>query len=298
MMTLEVVMTPAERDAVEAIPGVRWVGVYQPSFKAHAELLQQGASNPGEKMKLQVSLFPGEAGALAGLRSLGAEVLHAETGRSFDLAVVEIPAGRLRALTQQPLVRFIEPVYQRKELNDRSRVHTGLTAIADDTFTEEGSIDPSLDGSSGGFRVKYGHFDGGLYKDHLDFDSATVTVETNSTTTGSGTAHGTHTAGSIIGDGGEYLSIPEDPPASGPRDAPRWREVTPDADLHHISFSTNYSDRQVFERESEEGAHISSNSWGVRGLRFAERAILPSVRIDHRLQQQCSRLGRRCLGCR
>jgi hypothetical protein len=37
--------------------------------------------------------------------------------------------------------------------------------------------------------------------------------------------------------------------------------VTPQAALHHISFENGYSDRQIFERESEEGAQISSNSW-------------------------------------
>ena len=261
MMTLEVVMTNDQQAAVAAIQGVRWVGVYQPSFKVRSELVRELAAKPGTKVKLQVSLFPGEQGRGVGaLRGLGAQVLNVDRGRSFEVVQVEIPAGQLNALVLMPQVRFIEPVYERKELNDRSRKHTGLTAIADDQFLN--GIDPALDGSSGSFRVKYGHFDGGFYSGHNDFTKPHITVEPGSTTSGSATAHGTHTAGSIVGDGGESMSVPAVPPGSGSVSPDKWRGVTPDADLHHISFSTGYSDRQVFEREVEEGAHISSNSWG------------------------------------
>jgi hypothetical protein len=232
MMTLEVVMSEAERPAIEALAGVRWVGVYQPSFKVKAELLEQAAADPSASLKLQISFFAGEGNAAkATLRSLGARVLKQVPGRSLEVMHVEIPAGQLTALTEIPQARYIEPVYEREGHNDRARFHTGLTLIANDTFTA--GLDPSLDGQSGGFQVKYGHFDTGIYAPHPDFGTADITFERRS-----------------------------DPPGSESISAARWRGVTPQAALHHISFSSNYTDDQIFEREVEEGAQISTNSWG------------------------------------
>jgi hypothetical protein len=263
LMTLEVVMTDGERAGVGRIPGVRWVGPYQPSFKVSSDLLERADADPSAALKLQVSLFPREGNAGAGaLAGLGAQVRNIDRGESFEVAHVEIAAAQLRALARQPLVRFIEPEYELQPHNDLGRSQTGLSAIANDTFSA--GIDASLDGfdESSGFRVKYGHFDGGLYPTHADFSSASVTLEPGSTTSAAASAHGTHTAASVAGDGGEWASVPVTPPGSGSVSIDKWRGMTPQAALHHISFGSGYGDRQIFEREVEEGAHISTNSWG------------------------------------
>ncbi len=260
MMTLEVVMSERERTAVQRLAGVRWVSVYQPSFKISAELLQQ-ASNPTTRLLLQVSLFPGEGNAGANaIVGMGGQVRRIDRGRSFEVAEVEIPAARLPGLARLPLVRYIEPVYRPMLLNDRSRFLTGLTDIANDTFTS--GLDPSLDGYHEGslFRVKYGLFDNGVYTSHPDFASSTITLENG--IAGADQAHGTHTAGSLVGNGSQSTGIPQAPPGSGGIAPNRFRGITPQAALHHISFDTGYGDRQIFERESEVGAQISSNSWG------------------------------------
>jgi hypothetical protein len=194
--------------------------------------------------------------------SLGAQVLRVDRGQSFEVAYVEVSAGQLRALARSPLVRFIEPEYEIQPHNDLGRTETGLATIADDTFTA--GIDTSLDGHDevSGFRVKYGHFDGGLYPSHPDFGSASVTIEPGSTTSAGSSAHGTHTAASVIGDGGEWASVPAIPPGSGSISTDKWRGMTPQAALHHISLSAVSGDRAIFEREVEEGAQISTNSWG------------------------------------
>jgi hypothetical protein len=272
MMTLEVVMTEAIRARVERISGIRWIGVHQPGFKIRRELLDRYGPpfDPGAPIRLQVNLFPGEAErGKSELRGLGARIFREDAGRSYELVEIEIPAGRLQALARVPVVRYIEEVYERVEHNDRSRFHTGLTSIADDTFSS--GIDPSLDGfdETAGFQVKYGHFDGGMSRSHVDFQPAIsngwITFEPGADDSDSDSGHGTHTSGSIVGDGGLYGSVPEVPPMSGAISPNRWRGVQPQAALHHISFDNNYTDRQIFERESEEGAHISSNSWGYQG---------------------------------
>ncbi len=268
MMTLEVVMDESARRDVQDLPGVRWVGVYQPAFKLHPGLAEDVAARfqPGEKVRLQISLFPGEEEpGLSQIRGLGARVEQIDRGRSFLVARAEVPAGRLIALAQVPQVRHLELVYEPIPSNDRSRFHTGLEAVANDTFS--GGIDPSLDGldEGSGFRVKYGHKDTGLNIAHPDFSSASITFEPGADQSDTDNGHGTHTSGSIVGDGGQWATVPEPAPpqpGAGPVSDSMWRGVTPQAALHHISFDNNYSDRQMFERESEEGVHISSNSWG------------------------------------
>jgi hypothetical protein len=175
---------------------------------------------------------------------------------------VEVPRGRLRALARVPQVRYIEEVYFPTTLNDRSRFYTGLSEVADDGFAT--GLDPSLDGldDASGFQVKYAHFDSGLEFLHPDFDTADVTFESGADLFDFPSGHGTHTAGSLVGDGGAWASVPETPPASGAVATNRWRGVTPQAALHHMSFENGFGDLQIFERASEVGAQISSNSWG------------------------------------
>ena len=269
MMTLEVVMTEETRATVEAIEGVRWVGPYQPAFKFPPGLVDRidATFAPGEKIELQISLFPDEdEPALSQIRGLGARVMNIDRGRSFLIAQVVVPAGRLRALANLAQTRYVELLPEQIPLNDRSRVYTGLDEIANSNFTS--GLDTSLDGKDegSGFQVKYGHMDSGIYTSHADFSTATVTVEPGGDTTDLDNGHGTHTAGSMIGDGGSDSTVPENAPGTGSVIPDQWRGVTPEAALHHISFDNNYTDRQIFERESEEGAHISSNSWGYGGI--------------------------------
>ncbi len=279
MRALEVVMTEAQRASVAALPGVRWVGVYEPGYKVSAELMARTRPphDPGRRIPLAVTFLPGEdAEALAQLRGLGIAVRRFESGRSYALAELDAPAARIVALARLPLVRRVEMRHERIPLNDRVRFHTGLAAVADDTFSS--GLDPSLDGSSGGFQIKYGHNDGGLWSAHPDFQTSLgngwLTYEPGSDPVDS-SGHGTHTAGILIGDGGNWSAVPETPPGSGSVSANRWRGIQPEAALHHISFENNYSDREIFERESEEGAHISTNSWGYADCPLPPFLCLP-----------------------
>ena len=239
MMTLEVVMTDRDAAAVGQISGVRWVGPYQPSFKVSSDLLAQSDANPSARLRLQVSLFPREGNAgIGAVAGLGAQIRNLDRGESFEVAHVEITAGQLRALARQALVRYIEPEYDVQPHNDLGRTETGLASVADDTFTT--GIDPALDGfdEASGFRVKYGHFDGGLYPSHADFSSAVVTLEPGSTTSAGPSSHGTHTAGSVIGDGGLWATVPVTPPGSGVVSADKWRGMTPQGALSRSGQAT------------------------------------------------------------
>jgi hypothetical protein len=263
---LEVVMSESVRPRVEGLAGVRWVGPYQGSWKAAPDLLAAPARSATAKLALRVSLFAGAGDeGLDALRALGARVLNHQTARSFSVADVEIPAARLRALAELPLVRHVNVTPTAIFHNDRARFLTGLAALADDTFSS--GLDPSLDGrdESSGFQLKYGHTDAGLWPGHPDFQAAILdgrmTFEPGADTDDP-TGHGTHTAGSLVGDGGDWTTIPHVPPGSGATSAARWRGIQPEAALHHISMDNAYTDREMFERHAEEGAQILTNSWG------------------------------------
>jgi hypothetical protein len=264
MMALEVVMTEATRARLETLPGVRFVGPLQPGLKVGAALdAVLRAPDAAGRLRLQLSLFRGEETLTAAqLAGSGARVLGLDAGRAQSVATVEIPARRLETLLRHPMVRYAELDYERKAHNDRARFHSGLTAVADDTFAS--GIDPSLDGhdATTGFRVKFGHFDTGIDVSHPDLQSSWITLEPGADGSDTDDGHGTHTAGSVLGGGGEWASVPAVPPGSGAVSQQRWRGVAPEASLHHISFDNGYSDRQIFERLSEEGAHVSTNSWG------------------------------------
>jgi hypothetical protein len=261
-------MDEALRVRVAALPGVRWVGPYQPSWKISPQLLERfaGGGASSERVSLRVSLFAdaGEEG-LAQLRGLGARLGHREQARSFSYVEVEISASRLAALAELPLVRHVQLAPERVPLNDRARFLMGLDALADDTFSS--GLDPALDGrdDASGFQVKYGHTDGGLWTVHPDFQASItagwLTLETGSDVTDP-SGHGTHTAGSLIGDGGESTLIPAVPPASGAASANRFRGAQPEAALHHMSLAAVTSDRQIFENHVRAGAQILNNSWG------------------------------------
>jgi hypothetical protein len=264
MRALELVMTEATRARVATLPGVRFVGPIQPGLKLGPGLGAMLASPDGaRRLRLQLSLFRGEEGpATAQLAGAGVRVLRLEAGRAQSVATVEIAAARLETLLHHPLVRYVELDYERKAHNDRARFHSGLTDVADDTFTS--GLDPSLDGAdaSSGFQLKFGHFDTGIDTSHPDFQTPTLSLEAGADGSDTDDGHGTHTAGSLVGDGGEWASVPALPPGSAAVSQARWRGVAPEAALHHISFDNGYTDRQIFERLSEEGVHVSSNSWG------------------------------------
>jgi subtilisin family serine protease len=210
---LEVVMTEAQRRAVARLPDVRWVGPYQDEWKITPRLLDAlEAHRAPRRVVLRVSLFASaDEEGIAALRALGGRVRSHDRARSFSLVDIELSTARLHALLKEPLVRHVQLVPTRVFHNDRARFHMGLAAIADDTFSS--GLDPSLDGfdEASGFRVKYGHTDSGIWTVHPDFQAGIsagrITWEEGSAIDDPG-GHGTHTAGSIIGDGSSWNSVP------------------------------------------------------------------------------------------
>lgn len=267
---LEVVMSEVQRARVAGLPGVRWVGPYQdgwkPSERLRARGLELAGSGESGRLSLRLTLFAGgHEEAVASLRGLGARLLRQERARSFSLVDLTLPAGRLRELIALPLVRSVQALPVRVPHNDRARAITGLVNVASDDFAL--GLDPSLDGrdEASGFQVKYGHTDGGLWITHPDFAAADANGWISfapGSDLNDASGHGTHTAGSLIGDGNSWADVTASIPGSGFATPMRWRGVQPQAALHHMSMASVLSDRQVFESHQRAGAQILTNSWG------------------------------------
>ncbi len=272
-------MDVAARAAVMALPVVAWVGPYQPAYKLSPDLV--GSTG---MLDLIVQTFPdtvitdlsGQMGAS------GASVADASASAAGGALRVQLDAAQLGSLAGIPAVRWIEPAYERVLANDVAR-SDGIMA-ADSVWNNlnlygQGQIvavaDTGLD-------------TGNLATLHQDFrGSPTGCSETTriiatiargkpgdwSDTYGTPLrvhGHGTHVAGSVLGNGCR----------SGSNGLPNYTGsyagLAPQAGLvfQAVLDSSGYlsglpSDlNTLFAEARAAGARIHTNSWGsaVAGL--------------------------------
>ncbi|MBN2392268.1 MAG: S8 family serine peptidase [Anaerolineae bacterium] len=260
---------------VTAIPEVIWIGLYEPAFKISSDLV----GTEGD-LDLNVQTFPNQAPEVLAshLSSVGAsvqEVSQQSTGALFRLTS---DASHIKDLAHIPGVRWIEPFYERVLFNDVARADAimaaetiwndlglygaGQIVAVSDTGLDTGSLatlhqdfrgDPI--GCTGTNRVVAAYALGrtGDWSDSC-YDA----------TYGAEGGHGTHVAGSILGNGCQ----------SGSTDLPDYSGshagLAPQAGL--VFQSVMSSDcglgglpddlNTLFSQAYAAGARIHSNSWG------------------------------------
>ena len=296
---------------VEAFPFVRRLGVYQPAHRLAPALLAkvgQGADPapaafpagelethpmPAEKgaLTLTVLVFPDEDVQAA------AEALHALGGTVHDVAHskwkgtirVDLPAEKLIEAARLPGVKWIEPAPRWHLSNNKTadimnvrevwdthglRGEGQIVAVADSGL-DRGSTDPAelhddFEDGSGGSRV-VALFD--LVGDGAD--------DVNS-------GHGTHVAGSILGNGQRSGSNP------GAHSYPdtAYAGMAPEAQLVFQAVEDNDSGElsgipadlnDLFGQAYDAGARVHSNSWGasVDGAYTSESQNVDEFVWDH-----------------
>ena len=275
-------MDDAVRAAVLALPAVAWVGPYQPAYKQSPDL----AGRTGT-LDLVVQTFPDAAitdlskqmGAAGALVTEASASPVADTSVSADGGQIrlQIDAAQLKALAGLPSVRWIEPFYERVLTNDIARgdgIMGAETAWRTLGLYGQGQIvavaDTGLD-------------TGNLSTLHQDFrGNPTGCSETSrivatvargkpgdwSDTYGSPPrvyGHGTHVAGSVLGNGCRSGSN------GTPNYAGSYAGLAPQAGLvfQAVLDSSGYlsglpSDLNVLFAEARAaGARIHTNSWGA-----------------------------------
>ncbi len=263
----------ATPESVSSLPHVRWVGVYQPAYRLAESLRQPALMKPSTTLSLVVLLAPGAEnhGFSSQVTELGGGLVQPQASVTDDefsqLQRLELPAAQLSSLAALDDVLWIEPYAIPQVQNDvagseimqaqvvRSKLNLygkgQVVGIADtglDTGSKGADMSDDFEGriqAGQGICAKYG-----LRAEWSDL-----------------TGHGTHTTGSILGNGVLSGSSPAVSQYQGSYAglAPEARVVFQSVDNDGGSgldcVPGNLKD-DLFGPAYALGARVHSNSWG------------------------------------
>lgn len=258
--------------AARSLPGVRWAGMYQPAFRIEPHLLTDYVSSGrSDSLKLMVSTFPGEdiSPVVKQLESWGGQILEASKSDQWEGRIkVQISAARIADIANVQAVEWVEQAPEWKLLNNiaadimavrpvwNNHGLYGSTQIVgiSDTGLDQGSALPAnlhLDFQNGG----------GLSRVLQIIDR----VGDGASDVNSG--HGTHVAGSVLGNGARSGSTPSS--HTYPNTA--YVGMAPEARLVFQAVENNTTGQltgipadlnALFAEAYNAGARIHTNSWG------------------------------------
>ena len=270
-------MDPTEEDTVCALSHVRWIGIYQPCYRISQSALDKTftkgkeaaeAETPG--VLLRITVFPGEDldRIKSEITALDGMILDEVTTGWKSTLKVEVSSDRIANLPAIPGVKWVEPWPKWRLHNDKStdvmNIRTprnthglygaGQTVGVCDTGLDQGSASPAdlhddFEDGSGGSRVTQ------------IFDRA----EDGADDVNSG--HGTHVAGSVLGNGAESGSDP----SSKTFPSNCFAGMAPKASLVFQAVQDNLTEllsglpsdlNILFSQADGAGANLHTNSWG------------------------------------
>jgi len=263
-------IAPPDADKVLALPFVRWVGPYEPSYKLSLALAQTlSASNPPDAVDLYITAFSGEPLSMVEtfIHKIGGQVRSADDALFGPLLAATLPTSALDALLRNPAISWVEPetplVFTNSEA--RSVLHADelwddlgyygsgqIVAVVDSGLSTQGSLNADFDGR---LRQTFSPAEMGPFYDNCL--GKTTWTDLN--------GHGTHIAGSILGNGRNSGSDP-----SQHRYANSHAGIAPEAELVFIALGLDNStqihcltlDGKFLSNGYDAGARIASNSWG------------------------------------
>ncbi len=271
---------PAENEeTVRELPHVRWLGIYQPSFRISQSVMSKVYSldspSEDEMITLRINLFSGAdiASVEASVAAMGGTVEKRHTTNLKTTLKVTVPESGIQELPAIEGVKWIEQSPQWKMLNDvstdivnvRSARNTyglygeGQTVGVADTGLDQGDTTPEdlhddFEDGRGASRVLE-------IIDRVDADETGVDESDVN-------GHGTHVAGSVLGNG--ILSGSDPANNSFPDDA--YAGVAPKAKLVFQATENNDTGsitgvpadlNELFEEAETAGANLHTNSWGA-----------------------------------
>lgn len=248
------------------LPHVRWIGAYYPAFKLSLALAEEAAKSAGADLDLRVLGFPGENkdSLAAALSGLGAQVSAATDHGWGPVLRLRLGADVLTALAQVEAVQWVEPVYPVRLTNDVGRGIMNVN-LAWQRMTAQGV---NLFGQG----QIVGVADSGLDTGNLGSISADFAGRIVSTYAlgrpnnwSDPSAHGTHVAGSVLGNG---VNSGSDPATH--TYASSFAGVAPEAQLVFQSLQDAGGGlggipddlNDLFQVAYNDGARIHTNSWG------------------------------------
>jgi len=259
-------LKPGAAKALLSLPMVRWVGAFHPAYKLSTALDsafaggQQGRDR--DFLDLRIRIFAGEDLAMVEreLVALGARIISRSTNQWGGTLRLQLPASALTAAARLPALSWLEPAYPRRLFNDVGRatmgVHIAWSRISSLYGAGQivGVADTGLD--TGNTATLSADFAGRLVTayalarsgDWSDLDG-----------------HGTHVAGSVLGNGRLSGSNP-----AGQMYLNSFAGVAPEASLVFQSIDDGSGRlpglpadlNDLFRQAYNDGARIHVNSWG------------------------------------
>lgn len=261
-------MAPSALANVRSLAAVRWAGPYLPQFKRSPAFGEVNASAmPGE---VELLAFPGTDRAALNqfLTGHGATILATGDISIGSIWRLRVPAAAVDAIVQHPDVGWIEPYVEPSIANAKGRQLMGVETVWQDLgYYGSGQI---VAVSDSGLSVEGNlsqDFAGRLLKafppSAMNQASPQCTAKTNWTDLN---GHGTHVAGSVLGNGQRSGSDP-----AGRSYASSHAGAAPEAQLVFMALNTDGStgiqcidvNGDFIAKGYTEGARISSNSWGA-----------------------------------
>jgi len=238
---------------------------YEPYYKLDGSLLKMAMENPNELplgAKLNLTLFSDAYDAtISSLQQLGAQVVAQNRSPFGPLVTVQAATGTLSEIAGLPGVQAVAAVHSRVHANDLDRQRLGVSV---DTLVTTNYL--GLSGSN----VLVNINDSGVDENHPDLQNRIFTQQTSpffppSIALNDYDGHGTHVAGTILGNGTESSTMPTNPPGSVL--GANFRGMAPNANafvlpiLAGSNFLFSVPDWYLQESAAETNALISNNSW-------------------------------------
>lgn len=255
---------------IRSLPGVRWVGPYQSTYKLAPDLAINAANAGEAPLELMVVAFAdADPATLAGsFQQQGATVQESARYAWGLLFRVTAPATALASIIQQPVVAWVERYIEPQLANAEGRKLMGveavwqnygyfgkgqIIAISDSGLSVQGNLTPDFD-----TRLVRA-----FAPSEMNLSSPQCMAKTTWTDLN---GHGTHVAGSVLGSGTRSGSNAANHAYTGSHAG-----TAPEAQLVFMALNTDGStgiqcidlNGDFVAKGYQAGARISSNSWGA-----------------------------------
>ncbi|MEO0226191.1 MAG: S8 family serine peptidase [candidate division WOR-3 bacterium] len=200
--TFLVQLDPEKVDAVNALPQVRWVGLFQPAYKLYPGLTR----GTGTRTVIAVLFGDADAGEVFGqILNLGGTNLLWEINEAFKSVKFDIDVSKIDDVARIPGIYWIEPFTPMELDNDQAQW------VVQKGYPPSDTSRPIWRKGLRGQGMITGTCDDGLRATHYMFRDSTINVVGNGEFprhrkiigyrgTYTSSSHGTHTCGSVCGD--------------------------------------------------------------------------------------------------
>jgi len=265
-------LTAAAVANVQALPGVRWVGPYQPAYKIAPDLAVNAAAGNNDNTLLNL-LVVGFADAVPAtladyLQTQGATIQGTARYEWGLLFRVSAPSAALPSLIQHPAISWVERYLEPQLANAEGRKVMGVEGIWQRSgYFGAGQIIAVSDSGLSVQEAISPDFGNRLVRAFAPSEMNLASPQCRAKTTWTDlNGHGTHVAGSVLGNGSRSGSNPanHDYAASHAGSAP-------EAQLVFMALNTDGStgiqcidlNGDFIAKGYQAGARISTNSWGA-----------------------------------